>query len=242
MKYQSGVKRGIALLASVLVAIHIVCMPVRGQTVDDVDRAASEKRFPATVNIHYANNRFPDGAKGWIQGTSSEVTNTIPGGVKARAKIKASWNYCYCDAIVLAEFVSSNPPKLTKSKGTIYTVSHFKVSHVIKGSQLTPGKVILSYRSGGEVEDEGELLRVDTPDAPAYKPGQTYLLMLEADKNASKQQYHVAEQGTTLVTGGRVYPSLPGQLGFLPGTTRADVLSDFAQAASSPPPSSGCKP
>jgi hypothetical protein len=242
VQLQFSVQR-VTRLAWAFVAIQIVCMPVWGQAIDDVDRSAVEKRFTGSVNIHNTNNRFPDGAKGWVKGTSNEARGgPIPGGAKARAKIKASWNYCYCDAIVLAEYVNSNPPGLTKSKGAIYTVSHFKVSQVIKGSQLTPGQTILSYRAGGEVEDDGELLRIDTPDAPPYKVGQTYLLMLERDKTASKLQYHVADEGTTVVTGARVYPSIPGQLGFLPGTTIADVLADFAQAANSSPPSQGCKP
>lgn len=237
MKCQSSRKCVTGKFALALAAIQLAAMPIRGQPVDDVDHAAAESHHVSGWSLHNGGPAFPDGAKGGTLRAGYEEgmlagSTTTPA---ARVTYRIANIYCFRDAILLAKYVDSEPPMLSKSEANIYTVSHFQVSQVIKGDGLVgTSQTIVTYRDGGELKHKGEVLRIDTPDAPPYEQGKTYLLYLDRDKRASKQQYQIWDQGTTVVTNSRVYPSIPLQAGFLPGTTTADVIAKFG-AVTCPP-------
>ena len=174
----------------------------------------------------------PDGSKGFSRGARFEAGLATPPAFKSRTEWKAHLFECNTDTIVLARYLSSDAPVLTSTKGSIYTFSRFAVLDVIKGDAGTVvGTNIVTYRPGGEVLDAGEVLRVDTPAAPPYKPGDQYLLLLRRDKSATARQYISEDEGTTQVRTGRVFSSTPLWTGITPGTSYSDVKSTFAQVA-----------
>jgi len=212
----------------------------RADSTSDLDRAAAERHFQhLTLSLHDA-DRFSDGAKGQMSYGGSEGYSHFvetPNTFKTRSDFKAHLFYCSEDAIVLATYVDSESPVLTSNKTAIYTASHFIVKQTIKGdSQMVPGTTIVTYRAGGEVTDAGEVLRLSTPNAPSYRPGRNYLLFLNRDRSASVRQYMAGglgtgDEGTTIVSHNRVYPSLPSWIGFKPGTTLADMATAYSRAS-----------
>jgi hypothetical protein len=144
------------------------------------------------------------------------------------------YQYCGWDAIVRATYVDSTPI-LTSNKGLIYTVSHFAVVDTIKSDiPFTPGQHLVVYRVGGEVEDGGEKVRIDTPDMAAFEPQKSYILILRRDKNASVQQYSIPQAQTIAVTNDKVYPIsgkfawLSGMDAFPSGSTYTAIRDTFA--------------
>jgi hypothetical protein len=198
----------------------------------DIDRDAAERHFSAsTYNLHKA-DQFPDGAKGRSLRSWYEPGFPRPSNFKSNADYHAYLISCNTDAVVLAKYVASETPVLTESKAQIYTASHFAVTQVIKGNALiVPGQTIVTYQAGGELADQGEVLRVETPDIPPYKPGGIYLLPLNRDNSVSVAQYSVLVEGAAAVRAARVYPSEPRFVGFRPGTTTANVVASFTRAA-----------
>ena len=199
------------------------------------DLKAAESQLGAergAISLHtYA--PAPDGSKGFSRGARFEVGLPTPPSFKSRSEWKAHLFYCNTDAVVLAQYLSSDAPILTSTKGSIYTFSHFTVLEVTKGDAGTVvGTSIVTYRPGGEVVDAGEVLRVDTPAAPPYKSGDQYLLLLRRDKSATARQYISGDDGTTQVRAGRVFSSAPLWTGITPGTSYSDVKSTFSQVAS----------
>jgi hypothetical protein len=200
----------------------------------DVDRNAAEQHYAIrhAPSLH-SQETLPDGARGFLRPVPQAYENPnvrVPPPFQSKDQWYAHLAYCNADVIVVGELVDSTPV-LMSSKAAIYTVSRFTVVQVIKGSML-PGQIITTYRLGGEVTDEGERLRVEMPDTPAYKLDTEYLLPLTQDRVAGRIQYVAPDYGTILVKGGRVSSNLGKWAGFLPGTTYAEVASTFAHVAS----------
>jgi hypothetical protein len=115
-------------------------------------------------------------------------------------------------------------------------VSHFAVMDTIKSDvPFTPGQVLVIYRIGGELEDSGETLRIDTPDMAAFEPQKTYVLILARDKNASVQQYWMPQAQTIAVRNDKVYPIsgkyawMSGMDAFPSGSTYIAIRDTFAK-------------
>lgn len=109
-------------------------------------------------------------------------------------------------------------------------MSHFQVLDTIKtDARIKAGQTIVTYREGGQVEDEGEQLRVETFNTPPYQADKVYILTLMRDPTASKRQYIAPSNGTTVVKGERIYPGLGTWAGLLSGTSYSDVKSAFTR-------------
>jgi hypothetical protein len=216
---------------------------VRAQTPppSDVDSNAAEQHWQAWLahpSLH-TQESLSDGAKGGIYPVPHEYENPnirVPPQFKDKNEWRAYLTYCRVDAMVVGKALNSTAV-LMSTKSAIYTVSHFEVSQVIKNDgSLSPGKTVVAYRLGGEVVDKGERLRIETPDSPPYKAGETYLLELTQEKGAGKPQYSTPDFGTISVRSGRVYSNLGDWAGFPTGTPYTEVAETFSDVASM-----GCK-
>jgi hypothetical protein len=232
MPFQRSRRTLVALRACLAASATCLISTNAPAQTSDIDRDAAERRFStSTYDLHKA-DQFPDGAKGRSLHSWYEPGFSRPSNFKSNADYHAYLIACNTDAIVLAKYLDSEPPVLTTSKSQIYTASHFAVTQVIKGNGLiAPGQTIVTYQPGGELADQGEVLRVETPGIPPYKPGGTYLVPLNRDNSASVPQYSVLVEGTAEVRATRVYPSEPRFVGFHSGTTTAAVVASFTQAS-----------
>jgi hypothetical protein len=143
---------------------------------------------PARRSLHEA-EQGPDGTRGYGVGAPMIRRVALPDPPPPPFKTERDWEthyqYCAWDAIVKATLIDSTPV-LTSDKTLIYTVSHFAVVDTIKSDvPFTVGQQFVAYRSGGEVEDDGEILRIAALDSAAFEPQKTYILRLRRDKDAS---------------------------------------------------------
>ena len=196
----------------------------------DIDVAAAQthlkKEWPG-MDLH-AQSSFPDGAKGLVAPvlTSAGTFSSGPP-FESPSDWLAFYAYCHWDAIVLARNVDSTPV-LTSAKDTIFTVSHFVALQTVKSDgAIKVGQSFATYQLGGEVEDAGERLRIETPQSPAYRSGKTYLLLDERDAIAAKIQYAVPNGSTILVSNGRIYPTTGAWADFQSGTALTNVVAAF---------------
>jgi hypothetical protein len=211
--------------------------------VTEFDFKAAERQLKdanpvVRTSLHKA-ERAPDGTRGYglPKPTVTRVAppSPLPPPFGTEREWETYYQYCGWDAIVRATLLDSSP--FLSSDGTlIYTVSHFAVVDVIKSDvTFTPGQHLVGYRVGGEVEDGSEKLRVDTPDSAAFEPHQSYILLLERDKNASVQQYFIPLGQTIAITNDKVYPIsgkyawLSGMDAFPSGSTYAAIRTAFAK-------------
>jgi hypothetical protein len=230
------VKRAKIATSVALTMIGVFLVHAQSGSQADVDLNSAEHHFEALRygrSLH-TQRAFPDGAKGVLSPDPHEPGNTnIP--VPAQFKDKNEWRahntYCSADAIVVGKLLNSTPI-LASTKSAVYTVSRFSVSQVIKSDgSISSGQTVVTYRLGGEVSDEGEKLRVDMPDTPAYKTNSSYVLVLTREKSASRPQYSTPDYGTISVNNNRVYSNLGNWAGLLPGTTLASVVAAFDHVA-----------
>jgi hypothetical protein len=193
----------------------------------DVDLKIAEQRYekqnPDKRNLHVA-GEFSDRAKGVTVSTTGTGV-ALKGPPFATKTDWATWfDSCASSTIVLAGNLDSKPI-LSDTKNLIYTVSHFAVLQPIKSDgPLEVNQTLVTYRLGGELKDAADMLRVETA-APAYKVGNTYLLLLNREKAASLPQYAALDETTVSVRDRRIYPSSGEWAGFLPGTAVADVIA-----------------
>ena len=208
----------------------------------DFDPRAAEQHFMDETPGRFSKSLhefdpYPDGTRGFELGTPIAQRVALPNPPPPPFATDLEWEtfyqYCGWDAIVRATHVNSTPI-LTRNKGLIYTVSHFAVVDTIKSDvPFTPGQRLVVYRVGGEVEDGGERIRIDTPDMAAFEPQQSYILLLRRDRNASVQQYWMPAAQTLAVTNDKVYPIsgkyawLSGMEAFPSGTTYAAIRNTF---------------
>ena len=195
----------------------------RSAPVPEFDSDAAEQRlrtlYPFQNSLHEA-QRGPDGVRGFgLAAPNASVAadpNPLPPPFTTSLAWNAYWKYCGWDAIVRATFLSSTPV-LGGDKNFIYTVSRFSIVDSIKGDvPFKPGQRLVVYRVGGAVEDDGEKLRIDTPDSAAFEPQKDYILILKRDKKALAQQYFAPSGQTIAVTNEKVNP-IPGKYAWLRG-------------------------
>jgi hypothetical protein len=210
--------------------------------ITDFDFRAAEQRlkdlYPFTKSLHEA-ERGPDGTRGFglPMPTSQRVAppNPPPPPFNTTLEWETYYQYCARDAIVRATHVDSKPV-LTSDKSFIYTISHFAIVDTIKSDvSFTSGQHLVVYRVGGEVEDGGEKLRIDTPDSAAFESQKSYILILQHDKTASVTQYFIPQSQTITVTNDKVYPIsgkyawLSGMDAFQSGSTYTVMRDTFAK-------------
>jgi hypothetical protein len=229
-----------------IAAAVLLCSLSAGSQTDlpDFDRSAADKHFKKENPYGWSKNlhefeQYPDGARGFGVGNPEVMRIARPDPPSPPFTTDLQWEtfdqYCRWDAIVRATLVDSTPT-LTSNKGLIYTVSHFAVMDTIKSDvPFTPGQVLVIYRIGGELEDSGETLRIDTPDMAAFEPQKTYVLILARDKNASVQQYWMPQAQTIAVRNDKVYPIsgkyawMSGMDAFPSGSTYIAIRDTFAR-------------
>jgi hypothetical protein len=175
--------------------------------VDAIVVAAQYPLLPSGSTLHAQPVMFPDGAKG----EALDVTFEYP---SARSfSLFGNWNdtrlygdYCGSEAVVLATNVT-NAPRLSSNKEAIITVSDFTVDRVLKGRGLQNSQSITVIREGGEVTDQGELLRIQVRHRPDFQPRKQYLLVLSASALLDSPVYLANNWITIGVSGGQLYPS-----------------------------------
>ena len=170
-------------------------------------------------NLHEAELR-PDGSRGFglpnPQAARAAFPTPPPPPFSTELEWTTYYTYCAWDVIVRAIHLDSTPI-LTSDKTLIYTLSRFAVVETIRSDvPLTPGQQLVAYRVGGEVVDRGERLRIDTPDMAPFEPQKTYILQLRRDKDASAQQYSIAQGLTVEVSNGKIKP-IAGEYAWLTG-------------------------
>jgi hypothetical protein len=229
-----------ALLLVTTVAVSQNCQAT------EFDFKAAEKQLEDSNPVVHASlheaGRAPDGTReiGLGKPTIQRVglPDPLPPPFKTEREWETYYQYCGPDAIVRATHIDSRPV-LTSDKKLVYTVSHFLVVDTIKSDvSFTPGERIAAYRVGGEIEDGGERLRVDTPDSAAFEPGKSYILLLRRDKNALAQQYSMDLSQTIAIRNEDVYPVsgrfawLSGMDAFPAGSTYASLRNVFIKVHS----------
>lgn len=211
--------------------------------VAEFDYKTAERQLKDTIPVFHRSlheaERAPDGTRGFGLPAPNAQRVAMPDPPPPPFNSEREWEtygeYCGWDAIVRATHIDSMP--VLSSDGTlIYTVSHFAVVDTIKSdAPFIPGQRLVAYRVGGEIEDGGEKLRIDTPDSAAFEPQKSYILILRRDKNASVQQYSMPLGQTIAVTNDKVYPIsgrlawLSGMDAFPSGSTYAAIRNTFAK-------------
>jgi len=197
-----------------------------------------------TIPFHdllHKTEQGPDGTRGFGLPMPTVMRIARPYPLPSPFTTDLEWDtyqqYCAWDAIVRVTHVDSRSV-LTSDKTLVYTISHFIVTDIIKSDvPFTPGQILVAYRVGGEVEDDGEELKIDTPDSAAFEPKKSYVLILNRDKDASAQQYYIPQVPTIAVRNDRVYPISEDQRwpsamdAFPSGSTYTDVRNTFLKAA-----------
>jgi len=211
--------------------------------ITEFDSVAAENRLMRTIPFHqllHKEQLAPDGTRGFGLPMPNAMRvarpNPLPPPFTTDLEWDTSEQYCAWDTIVRATHIDSTPV-LTSDKTLVYTISHFAVTDTIKSDvPFTPGQIIVGYRVGGEVEDDGEKLKVDTPDSAAFKPKKSYILRLNRDKHSSAQQYYIPLVQTITVTNDKVYP-ISGKYGWLigmdafpSGSPYTDIRDTFIKA------------
>jgi hypothetical protein len=234
----------VASIIAVATAALLFSLRAGSQTdLPDFDRSAAERHFREENPYGWSRNlhefeQSSDGARGFGVGNPEVMRIAKPGRPSPPFATDLEWEtfdqYCAWDAIVKASLVDSTPI-LTSNKALIYTVSHFAVVDAIKSdTPFNPGQELVVYRLGGEVKDDGDILRIDTPDMTAFEPQRSYILILKRDKNASHQQYWIPEAQTIAVRNDKVYPIsgkyawLSGMDAFPSGSTYSAIRNTFA--------------
>jgi hypothetical protein len=237
-----------ALAIGVVAAPLLLAGVVRSQSfpIAEFDFKAAETQLKdANPVVHHKSlhdaEREPDGTKGFGLPQPEVYRVALPNPPPPPFHTKLEWEtydqYCgwNASAIVRATHIDSTPV-LTSEKTLIYTISHFAVVDTIKSDvPFTPGEMLVAYRVGGEVEDGGEKLRIDTPDSAAFEPKKDYILILRRDKNASVQQYFIPLGQTIAVTNDKVYPIsgrfswLSGMDAFPSGSAYSAIRGSFAE-------------
>jgi hypothetical protein len=232
----------------VSVAIAALLLSLRAESrntsLPDFDSGAAEQHFREENPYGWSKSlhefeQYSDGARGFAVGNPMidriALPDPPPPPFATELELETFDQYCRWDAIVRATLVDSTAI-LTSNKGLIYSVSHFAVVDTIKSdTPFTPGQHVVVYRVGGEVEDGGEKVLVDTPDMAPFEPQQSYILILKRDKNASMQQYWIPQAQTIAVRNDKVYPIsgkyawLSGMDAFPPGATYAAIRDTFAK-------------
>jgi len=226
-------------------AVLLFSLSAGSQTgLPDFDPSAADQHFKEENPYGWSKNlheleQYPDGARGFGLGNPEVMRIARPDPPPPPFATDLEWetfdHYCRWDAIVRATFIDSTPV-LTSNKGLIYTVSHVAVVDTIKSDvPIVAGQVLVVYRAGGELEDGGETLRVDTPDMAAFEPQKSYILILARDKKASVQQYWIPQSQTIAVRNDKVYPIsgkyawLSGMEAFPSGSTYSAIRDTFAK-------------
>jgi len=208
------------------------------------DFKAAEGQLKATIPFHkslHEAERQSDGTRGYGLPNPTALMAALPNPPPPPFTTQLEWttyySYCGWDAIVRATLLESTPA-LTSDKSLVFTISHFTVVDTIKSdAPFTPDQHLVAYRVGGEVEDAGEKLRIDTPDMAAFEPRKTYILILRRDKGASVRQYSIPQGLTIIVRNDKVYPIsgryawLTGADEFPSGAAYADIRNTFTRVS-----------
>jgi hypothetical protein len=230
---------GVGIAISVLV--YLSRAVPQSDNLTDFDLEAAEQHFMSEypglfLKSLHDYDRFSDGARGFGVGNpiAQRVKVIVALPFATESELEVFSDYCALDAIVLAKNLDSTPI-LSGTKGPIITVSHFLVVDSIKsdGGFINSGRVVV-YRLGGEIEDGGEILRIETPDMAPFDIGKTYVLHLTRDKAAWMPQYSLAIATTILIADSRV-AEIPGWGGhwdeFSLGARYTDIATTFARIA-----------
>lgn len=157
-----------------------------------------------SANLHSADT-FPDGARGYIVGTIPEHILPEP---PFKTEDEQVFHYRYCGAatIVVARELSAQSILSTK-KDMIFTLYQFLVTDSLKSSpDASVGQQIAVIRFGGELMDDGELLRAQYMGQIPFKPNQSYLLVLRRNAQNPSFAFFANNSETIPVANGRIYP------------------------------------
>jgi hypothetical protein len=140
--------------------------------------------FAGEPSLHGAHG-FPDGARG-------EITMALPGRLSIDDRLANEDDMrfhgivCGAAAIVSATAVDSIS-FLSGSKSKVFTRSTFTVVDVLKpAAGVETGGVISVTALGGQVDDEGERLRLVNASLAPVVPGASYLLTLQRGSSGDR--------------------------------------------------------
>ena len=158
-----------------------------------------------SLSLHSADT-FPDGTRGYI-------VRMIPEHILPEPPFKTEdeqvFHYRYCGAatIVVAREVSAQNILSTK-KDMIFTLYQFLVTDSLKSSpDASVGQQIAVLRFGGELMDDGELLRAQYMGQVPFRSGQSYLLVLHRNAQNPSFAFFANNSETIPVTNGRIHPA-----------------------------------
>jgi hypothetical protein len=163
-------------------------------------------------NLHRSTIRFRDGAKGIgiYKPIGLPTENHWPYASKADEYLHG-W-YCRAGAVVLGKDMASRS-YLSSDKSLILTGTRFLVDDVLKsGAGIAVNEAITVVRPGGEVRDQGELLRVEL-DRPGFQSGLEYVLFLTPGSARYPAVFRANPWITTEVVNGTVHASSDWALG-----------------------------
>jgi hypothetical protein len=157
-------------------------------------------------NLHEA-DKFPDGARGR---SMALVAHPIRSGEKRNSFKNLDEQYlhddvCGVDGVVVAK-AGIPVSALTADKADIITKTPFTITRKLKGNaSFDPEKAVNVLRQGGEVFDQGELLRVWNTHGTSFDDGRTYLLLLRRIAISDRFVGYLSQGESLEVRGGKLH-------------------------------------
>lgn len=100
------------------------------------------------------------------------------------------------EAIVVGRFVGKGNSVWNSDKSQIYTNLNFKISEVLKGSDMQPGEELVIKQHGGKIDDEAMV----TEDEIKYVEGQQDVLFLGTNEDNDYVVF-AGDWGQYIITG-----------------------------------------
>lgn len=156
-------------------------------------------------NLHTA-DKFPDGARGrsMVMVVDLFRSTTKRTSFKSLEEQYLHDDACDINAVVVAK-AGAPASTLTADKADILTKTPFTVTRKLKGNaSFEVGKTVNVVRQGGEVFDQGELLRVWNAYGTRFDDGSTYLLLLRRVAISDRFADYVTQGESLEVAGGKL--------------------------------------
>jgi len=221
--------------AFLTIAIFALVNIAYAEAITDHERDEAEAHFADHIvpqNLHNMKS-FPDGAKGTFISEYPPRMAGDPGDPADPQFLPLQSEYCYSDAIMSAEAIDSIA-YLHSKKSTIITRATFKVNGIIKEfGNLSVNDIVTASYLGGEVTENGELLRVENLGHFPAKPGSSYLLSLKVAKT-TKNTFFLRGPLVELKKNRIVLRGVEW-LGFKPGTTVEEFQNKLSSVVHTKP-------
>lgn len=180
----------LVLVLAVIFACAVPALYPQAVTLSPQDMHAAEVRYNMLRPVRFVLNPSldihslgpdADGARGYTTSSECQCVATPKGPFKTVADAEFHDSYCRDAAIVIAREAGGQGILSTK-KDMIFTLTQFQVIDTLKhAADADIDQLIALMRFGGEVMDDGQILRVKYAGQIPFESGRTYILELYRD-------------------------------------------------------------